>query len=229
MPGRAYSDPNPRPSGFLSGVGQVPAGLSSSRNRILLSDPEEGEVLDSSSTSRFSYSCSGYSQRDCRSSRASREAPYRSERYRSHAMLHEISGTRTWDFWDTRGSHDWHERVARNGSKNLSRGRERENNYSSQSQSRSRSPTRIRDPNANRFSRRGDILAGPNDPLYPSRVPSLSEIPPYVEFPKAPPKTCRCPVSETCPHRRGDSKDCRPLVPTWQSWMKPKTRELEIV
>jgi hypothetical protein len=214
---------------FVSGIGRVPTGPKSSRSNRSTSDLEEGEILNSSSSSRSSYIHSPYSERNYRYAVASRKSSYHSERYRNYTGSHGISEARTWESWDSRGSHDWYRTVTRREGRYVSRGRERGNSYSSQIRSRSRSPVRVRDPNGNLFSRTGNVLSGPDDPLFPSRALSLCEIPPYVEGLRAPPKTCRCPVSETCPHRRGNSKDCRPPVPTWQSWMKTKPQEFEIV
>ena len=223
MSGRAYYGPNPRPHGFIEGLGAVPLGPRSYRSRSSRSDLEEGETFDSSPSSPSPHSQSTNTASGVHYSGSS------SSGYQPLNRGPRISETRSWDSWDSQSSHEWHGTRARQGSRNASRGREYESYSSSGRRSRSSSPNRRQVTNANLFSRRGHIFAGPDDSAYSSRASSLSETPLYVELPRRVPHGCRCPVSEICPHRQGDSHDCRPLVPSWRSWMKSHEEDVEIM
>jgi hypothetical protein len=137
---------------------------------------------------------------------------------------------RALECWDARGSHEWPPTVATQEKGQYVLGGRRGNaDDSTHSRSRSRSPVRVRHPNGNIFSRTRNLLAGPDDPLFPSRVSSFLETPIFMKHPNAPPSGCTCCVSEFCQFRREDSKDCRPLVPTSQPWMKLELQESQIV
>jgi hypothetical protein len=199
MPDHSNCRQYPRPPWFVPGVGRVPTGPRSS---------VRGNQYSSYSSA---------SPRGSDRNQPSDEALMSSER-------------RALECWDARGSHESPQTfVTQEKGQNVLGGRRGNTHDSTHSRSRSRSPVRVRHPNGNIFSRTGSLLAGPDDRLFPRRVSSFLEAPLLIKHPNAPPSPCTCCVSEFCQFRREDSKDCRPLVPTWGPWMKLELQESQIV
>lgn len=228
MPGCANYGPNLRPSGFVPGIGRVPTGPRSIRSPNSTSE-EEGEIFNFSSSSSFSIRRSSRLVRGGRYPSYSPSSSYSTDRNQPCAEAARSSERRTLDSRDARGSYEWHQPPTKAEGRYISGGSHRDAHYSTHSRSRSRSPARVRHPNGNIFSRTKNLLAEPDDPLLPSQVSSLLEIPPFMEYQRAPPKGCRCCVSEICQFRRENSKDCRPLVPTSRRWMKLEPQGSQIM
>ena len=93
--------------------------------------------------------------------------------------------------------------------------------------SRSRSP--IRDLNANRFSRRGNVLATGDEVLLSVPAPLSVEIPSYLEVEQQPPKECLCPISWNCRCRVRQAHDCKPLTPKHKEWIKVQADQVRAV
>lgn len=220
--------PNLGRSGFVPGVGRVPTSPGPSRRRISTSG-EEGEIFNLSSSSSVSSRRLPGSVRGNRYLNYSLGSSSSFDRNQPYAETARSSERRTLESRNGRGSYEWHQAATTHQDDYISRGSQRNTHYSAHSRSRSRSPVRVRHPNGNMFSRTGNLLAEQDDPLFPRRLASLLETPPFVEYPRAPPQGCRCCVSEICQFRREDSKDCRPLVPTLRPWMKLAPQESQIV
>jgi hypothetical protein len=224
-------------------VGWVPSAPRSDTCPSLQLDPGEGEISGPSSSRPFSHYHTEHSERSSRNpgtSRASsnypvgysrplRELSYHPDRYRPRLESHGSTEARSWASSHSRSSHEGHRTANSQRWRHASRGRRHETPFSGQQRSRSRSPSRRRDPNANIFSRTRDILAGPDDSLYPTRALSLNEVPPCPDVDRSPPEDCHCSISWHCPHRPGELPDCRPLVPRFKAWATKQVQQCQLV